>query len=264
MPPHASLFQQPIQRRTIGLAALATPLLGVVQAAPASAAPPTGVSPFGAGTTHAWGGREPRSDSDNWLFDLPGSSRPENPRRSELWWTVYGDPATYVEGDVANYEADIIGDLGPAHNTAEDWHVIWQLHGATHGVWKGPAQTLTVANGKLRMTGGSGHPDHDPAAGRYYQWFKDLVPFQNNRSYAFRVQTYLSTKPELGWITVWMDGQKILDRWVPQSHTGLRPGTIMPGQPVLNNRSGLYRGTLPGRSAPSYRQWIRHSRPLVF
>ncbi len=219
-----------------------------------------------AGTTHAWGGREPRVSGETWRFELQPTARPENPRRSELWWDVYGTPAAYREGDVANYSADFRADLGAASNTNPDWHVVWQLHGATHGVWKGPAMTITIANGVLRMTGGSGHPahDHNAAAGRYYAWFKDLVPFENGRTYRLRVQALLSTDPGVGWISAWVDGRKLLDRWQPVSHTGLRPGTIMPGQPVVNNRAGLYRGTLDGGRVPTYRQWAEHTRPLVF
>lgn len=264
--PHA------VSRRHLGLATLAAPIVALAagESANASARRPqaaavTSNAVYTAGTTHAWGGQEPRIITNGYHFELPATSRPDNPRRSELWWNVYGTPAAYREGDVANYCAEFRADLGRAAATDEDWHVIWQLHGATNGIWKGPAQTLTIANGKLRMTGGSGHPAHDPAVpSRYYQWFKDLVPFTNNTVYRLRIQTFLSTNASEGWITAWVNGAKLLDRWRPVSHTGLRPGTILPGQPEVNNRSGLYRGTLPGAKPPTYRQWATHTKPQVF
>lgn len=271
-PSHTSARPNSVSRRHLGLAALSAPIVALAASETASAAArgskaatvPAATPVYTAGTTHAWGGLEPRVIANGYHFELPATTTPDNPRRSELWWNVYGKPAAYREGDVANYSADFTADLGPAAATEADWHVVWQLHGPTNGIWKGPAQTLTVANGKLRMTGGSGHPDHDPAAGRYYQWFMDLVPFNNNTVYNVRIQTLLSTRPDDGWITAWVNGVKRLDRWRPQSHTGLRPGTIAPGQPELNNRSGLYHGTLPGGKVPTYRQWVTHTRPQVF
>ena len=206
---------------------------------------------------------EPAGGGTQWTFDVPAMSNPPVRRRSELWWSIDGRPVSYGSTGYVRYQADIGADLGAAAFTSADWAVLWQLLGTTYGVWKAPNFAITQANGQLRLTGGSGHPNHDPNAGRNYWWYRDLAPYANWRSYRVRIESQLSTDPNVGWISVWVNGVVVVDRWRPIARSGLRPGTFHPGQTTIYSRSGLYRGTNGTAARPTYRQRSRHSAVVL-
>ncbi|WP_168582212.1 heparin lyase I family protein [Gephyromycinifex aptenodytis] len=229
------------------------------KAAAAATAPS---SRFSAYKTHAWDGQQPIVGADQWDFVLPATKSAPDRRRSELWWALDGAAVSYSEGDVATYQAEVTAKLGQAANERGQWHVLWQLLGTTNGQWKGPSIALTVADGQLRITGGNGHEGHNPGAGRVYSWANDLAPYVDGRTYQVKIQDYLSSDPNSGWISVWVDGKKVLDRWRPTSRTGLRPGTFYPGSSEVYSRSGLYRGS-DRTKTPTYQQSARHTKVLM-
>lgn len=189
-----------------------------------------------------------------WTFDMPAMSSPPEPRRTEVWWALDKQAVSYGEGDVASYMADVSFDLGAAADAADHWHCLWQLHGPTNGTWSGPAMCLGVIGGYLRMWGGHGHPKHD-YRDNYYYWSIPLVRVSNRTKYRVKVQSYLSSDPQLGWVSAWVNGASVLSRVRPRSNKGLMPGTLYPGMPEVWNRSGLYRGCNGNTQPPRYRQW---------
>lgn len=216
-------------------------------------------SRFSAYKTHAWDGKQPVAGADHWSFVLPAASRPPAKRRSEVWWANNGAAVSYRAGAVATYEAEVTAVLGRAAFEQRQWHVLWQLLGTTNGQWKGPSIALTAADGQLRITGGNGHADHNPSAGRVYNWSRDLAPYVDGRTYRVKIQDYLSSDPSRGWVSVWVNGKKVVNRWTPTSRTGQRPGTFYPGSSEVYSRSGLYRGS-SGVRPPTYTQSARHAK----
>lgn len=215
-----------------------------------------------AGTTHAWDGSQPAHSCGRWTFRLPATHNPPSTRRSELWWSK--DAATNIalhKGDLLTYEDRVTAHLGGAGASNNDWHLLWQLHGPTNGVWSGPAMSLSVRDGQLFLTGGSGHPKHSRQT--YYQWFKNLATYRDGRTYKFKIQTYLTPYPDSAWISVWIDGKQVLHKWQPVSSYGHRSGTLNPGQPEVAVRSGLYRGTGDGYPRPTTSQWAIHEGIIV-
>lgn len=245
----ATTLPSPASARPMQASHLAKP--GSNNAAPASR--------YSAYKTHAWDGNQPLVGSDQWDFVLPATKNPPDRRRSELWWALNRAAVSYGEGDVATYQAEVTAKLGPAAAERRQWHVLWQLLGTTDGQWKGPSIALVAADGQLRITGGNGHAAHNPSAGRVYNWSRDLAPFVDGRRYTVKIQDYLSSDSSAGWVTVWVDGKKVVDRWRPTSRTGLRPGTFYRGSSEVYSRSGLYRGS-DGVRPPTYTQSARHAK----
>lgn len=214
------------------------------------------------GLTQQWSGSVPTSTCGRFGMTLPAMDAPPSTRRSEIWWAKDGATLEYHMGDLVNYQDRVTGQLGGRGASNNDWHVLFQLHGPTNGEWTGPALVLSVRNGRLFLTGGSGHPLHSAAT--YYQWFQDLAPYQDGRAYDFRVQTLLSPEHSVGWLSAWVDGRQILDHWHPVSEYGYESGTLNPGQPTVNIRSGLYRGTDDGYAAPRFVQSAVHERVSIW
>ncbi|MBK9102900.1 MAG: heparin lyase I family protein [Austwickia sp.] len=214
---------------------------------------------YSAFKVHAWDGDRPVNTGSSWFFRLPPMSTPPQNRRSELWWAKDGRELQFSEGHLVSYSADVAASLGPAASRPDDWHVLWQLISTTDGEWKGRAVTLDVSGGRLRLTGGTGNPAHDPNTGQNYHWVRDLAPFTNDRTYRIRLEVFLSRDPEYGWVSAWVDGQQVVEHWRPSSGQGYRAGTFFEGSAPLNIRSGLYRGTEGHGPRPTTEQWARHS-----
>lgn len=252
----SALLAAPTQAAAIASSQKA--LAGDLSAA-SSACNPTNVL---AGTIHAWDGSQPAYSCGRWTFRLPAMSDPPSTRRSELWWSK--NSATNItlhERDLLTYEGGVTAYLNGFGASNNDWHVLWQLHGTTNGVWSGPAMSLSVRDGQLLLTGGSGHPQHSRQT--YYQWFKKLAPYRDGRTYKFKIQTYLTPDSDSAWISVWIDGNQVLNKWRPVSAYGYRSGTLNPGQPEVAVRSGLYRGTDSGHPRPTTSQRAIHMGVVV-
>lgn len=197
---------------------------------------------------------DPVCAGNTWIYDLPASGTPEALRRTETHWGTSSGSTKYVEGQTITHEAVYTGQLGAAAQADNDWHVIWQMHGPfKDNSWRPPAMGLTVRNGTLRLSGGSGHPQHDWNT-RNYEWIAPLTTWTDGKPVRVKVQSYLSSDPSKGWVSAWVDGRQVLNQWRPTSYKGgLRPGTFYPGQDHLVSRNGLYRGTQAG-PPPTYRQ----------
>lgn len=200
------------------------------------------------------GGSEPVCAGNTWIYDMPASSTPDTVRRTETHWGSVTTPTKYTEGQTITHEAVYTGKLGQAGQGDDDWHVIWQMHGPfKDNSWRPPAMGLVVRNGTLRLSGGSGHPQHNWAT-RNYEWIAPLGTWTDGKPVEVKVQSYLSADPAKGWVSAWVDGRQVLNQWRPTSYKGsLRPGTFYPGQDYLVSRNGLYRGTQRG-TTPTYRQ----------
>jgi len=202
------------------------------------------------------GASDPVCANDTWIYDLPAQSNPSTTRRTETHWGTSRGVTQYREGQTVTHEATYTGQLGPAGQDDANWHVIWQLHGPMKdGSWPGPAMTLAVRNGQLRLGGGAGHPNQDWSR-QNYEWLAPLTTWTDGKPVKVKVQTYLSADPAKGWVSAWVDGRQVLTQWRPTSlKGGLRPGTLYPGMDHVVSRGGLYRGTQSG-AAPTYRQVI--------
>lgn len=196
----------------------------------------------------------PLCTADRWVFDLPSSSAPASTRRTEAFWGTSQAPKTFHEGDTVTYEAEYTGVLGAAGQGDSDWHVLWQLHGPVQGSWPGPAMGLAVRNRTLRFSGGDGHVGQNWSTANY-EWIKVIAPWKDGQTTRIKVQTYLSSDPNRGWVSAWVNGVQVLNQWQPVSAMGLKPATIYAGTDYLVSRTGLYRGTQAG-SPPNYRQVI--------
>lgn len=190
------------------------------------------------------------SDDSSWNFIVPADEDPALRRRSEVFVSQGEDARIYHSGEYVHYSAVITGSLGEAADTTTDWHVLWQVLGRTDGEWKGPSMALLVADGRLALTGGNGHPQHE--ADRSYQWNRLITPYRDGTPYRVTIDAYLDAQD--GWVTVQLDGETVLDRYRPRTAQGRQVGTIYPGQSELTERYGLYRGS--DESPPTYAQMV--------
>lgn len=192
--------------------------------------------------------------NNTWVYDLPATSSPSSPRRTETHWGVGTNVVQYREGQTVVHEAVYAGELGAAAQADKDWHVLWQLHGPYRdGSWRAPIMGLNVRNGQLRLGGGSGHPQHDWST-RNYEWIAPIAKWTDGTPVRVKVESYLSSDPSKGWISAWVNGRQVLNQWRPSSYSGgLRAGTFYPGMDHVASRSGLYRGS-QGATPPTYRQ----------
>lgn len=194
----------------------------------------------------------PVCDDGFWTADLPATHHPEATRRSELHLGAPGRPLVGTPGDTVVHDVQVRGRLGSAARDPGDWHVIWQLHGQTDGAWRPPPVVLRVRDGFISLSGGSGHTGQSWETSNY-EWARALAPFEDDRTYHIRVVVKLSSVADRAWVSAQVDGRTVVDRWIPESSQGLRPGTMYPGQPRVNSRIGLYRGTNEG-APPTYEQ----------
>ena len=178
-----------------------------------------------------------------------------------------GEEVTGESGDRLTFEADLRAHLGSAASADDAWHLLWQLHGPVGDRWAGPAVSLLVRDGGLKLVGGAGAPGQDWLT-RNYEWNRQLAPYVDDRKTRLRIEVQLGG-PDHGWVSAWVDGRAILKQWRPESLSGLRPGTIYDGQDAVAMRMGLYRGT-QGGAPPKHEQWVEyevlvatsHHRPL--
>lgn len=196
-------------------------------------------------------GKTPICHDSSWDFILPADPQPAPRRRSEVFVSGGGQTRTYRPGDEVHYSAVITGYLGAAADTTTDWHVLWQLLGQTGDEWKGPSIALIVADGRLALSGGNGHPEHGPD--RSYQWNRLIARYRDGTPYHIDIEARLDAKD--GWVTVRLDGDTVLDRYRPRTADGQQLGTVYPGQGELTERFGLYRGS--GSEPPTYVQMVR-------
>lgn len=204
----------------------------------------------------------PRCHDGAWVFELPATQWPTDRRRSEAWLIRPRGQRTYRAGERAAFDLRIRGSLGDAAESQEDWQSLWQLHGPTAGVWKGPAVALMVRQGSWFITGGTGHPDHDDIS-RSYRWEQRLGPYRDGAQHRLRLAVALSPDVRRGTVDARLDDERPLRGYRPLSATGLAPGTMYPGQPVVTPRIGIYRGTLSGGLAPTYAQSVATSAVVI-
>lgn len=210
---------------------------------------------------HEWvrqgGGLTPTCAHGAWDFVIPADAYPVIPRRSESVWAVEGSVPTVSPGDTAHLHAKFTGNLGPAAQDDNDWHVLWQLQGiTTQGTWVPPSMGLNVRHGKLRIGGGGGHPNHS-YAGRNHEWSVDLAKYTDGTTYDVQVAVFISPDPAQAWVDVHVNGVQVLNHYRPTSPQGFQPGTIYANQPLLSGRNGLYRGTQNNATIPTYEQRMR-------
>lgn len=182
-----------------------------------------------------------------YAFELPATRFPgkEN-RRTEVFWGTSASARRYKQNEVMVFEGTVVADLGAASNTTHDFHFLWQSHGPkTDGTeFKGPLMHLNVSSGRLTLGGGRGYPGRSDA-----RWYKDMGKFENNKAYRFRVEVKLSSNPNVGWVSAWINGKQKLDYFHPKR------GTFYPGCAWVSSRGGIYRGST-GAAHPTYMQRV--------
>ncbi|WP_284304352.1 heparin lyase I family protein [Mobilicoccus caccae] len=163
---------------------------------------------------------DPVCANDTWIYDLPAQGNPAATRRTETHWGTNRTVTQYREGQTVTHEATYTGQLGAVAQGDSNWHVIWQLHGPMKDAsWPGPAMTLAVRNGQLRLGGGAGHPNQDWSR-RNYEWLAPLTTWTDGKPVRVKVQTYLSADSTKGWVSAWVDGRQVLNQWRPTSIKG--------------------------------------------
>lgn len=195
---------------------------------------------------------EPRCTGGTWTFTLPAMTDPPEVRRSEVLLKNGRADVSGQEGSTVVHDVSITPHLGDAGQGDGSWHVLWQLQGKTDEKWGPPSMGLRIRHGVLAVSGGSGHPEHNWTLANY-EWAVDLTKVTDGETYRIRVSTYLSSDPDRGWVSASVDGRTIIDHWRPVSPDGLRSGTIYPGQPTVDSRIGLYRGSQT-EAPPTYGQ----------
>ena len=220
-------------------------------------------------------GLEPASNADGSLtFTLParGDAGTASKRRIERTWTVDDRTCTHTRGDRVVYEAEFMGVLGAAAASPNQWHILWQLQGPGGNdlvSWRPPPLGISVTNGRIRVSGGDGHPNNQYTDTGIYGWAWDCGAWADNVRHRIRVEVLVGNDPD-GRLSVTFDGQELCKDWRPQgrwdfgANPGWRPnypGTLFsqPGDQGdwLQSRSGLYRGWQNGEAPPTYVQWVR-------
>ncbi len=196
----------------------------------------------------------PRCDDGTWVFDLPATEHPAERRRSEIWLNRPG--GAYRSGDAAEIRLMLWASLGAAASTSGDWHVLWQLHGPTDGVWKGPAIALQVRQGGWFISGGTGDRAHG-VGGRSTMWEHRLGAYADERWHSFTIAARLSHEPGQGFVAARLGDASFTGDYYPRTPQGLAMTTLPPGQAEVHPRIGLYRGTGGGAPAPVYNQRVR-------
>ena len=127
--------------------------------------------------------------------------------------------------------------LEPGFPVAAGWQSIFRLNQNFGG---SPAVALNVVDGKFRIQGGYDHPGGD-------QLFDlPLRPAATGVWVDMVVHVVFSTDPAVGSIDAWVDGQQIVNRYMPRAGTMYHNPTKPDASGV---RSGYYRNptiTIPG------------------
>lgn len=189
----------------------------------------------------------PYCSRQGYTFVIPATEEPpEGNRRAEVFWGNHPDQK-YTEGQTLVFEGQMSASLGASAREKGSFHFVWQAHGPKQGggMFARPLIHLDIVQGRFVLGGGDGHPQLGRSAG----WWKDLGPYRDNRVYTFRVEDTLSSQPEQGEINVWINGEKVMDAFTPES------GTYYPGTAFVQSRGGLYRGS-PQADAPTYEQKV--------
>lgn len=193
------------------------------------------------------GGALATCTQDGYNFVIPALDPPgQENRRSEVFWGTKTEQR-YREGETMIFDGQFVAQLGPAARNAANFHFIWQAHGPrTDGsAFSRPLVHLNASMGRLVLGGGGGHPNVADAA----RWYKDVGELANETPTQVRIEMKLSTQATQGWVSVWVNGAQVLNRFHPPH------GTFYPGGAWIQSRGGLYRGS-PGGAQPRYQQSI--------
>lgn len=210
-----------------------------------------------------------------WKFTLPALASPQTPRRNMIHWAVDDIPTHYVHGDVVIYEAEISGYLGAAAHEPGQWHVLWQAQGpGPNNTWPGPPFGIKINgdDGMLAVAGGGAHPNNTYDSSGYHGWQVNIAPWFDEKIYRVRVEGLIANGTDAR-LNVWLDGQQIVNGYIPRGYwphgggvlTNNYPGLIFPPSGVdyayVRSDSALYRGSNNGSIPPTYEQWSR-TKPL--
>lgn len=185
------------------------------------------------------GAATPTPSGDAVIAAIPSGAAKAPYYRSEGFWTQDGQVVELREGDRVHLEMTITPRLAGVGTTANQWNVLWQLHGPMQDEsWPAPVLTLSVDKGTWRLGGGNGHPDRNrfgaaatkPAfvEGQPVRWTMDIT---------------VSTDPQKATVEATMNDAPVATGWHPPG------GTIYPGQQWVGLKSGLYAGGQNGASA---------------
>lgn len=98
----------------------------------------------------------------------------------------------------------------PVDNSSDDWQVVGQVKSTIDG---SPPIEFDVEEGKYRLSGGDGRPD----GGEKFE--AELGPAQTGVWVDWVLHVKFSDDPEVGFIEVWRDGEKVLDKMNPPGGT---------------------------------------------
>lgn len=131
------------------------------------------------------------------------------------------------------------------------WHTIYQLHGPTmKNTWPSPPLTIAWQNGTYRVGGGSSVPTSTGTMVNQGSWYMPYAAAPENVWRTLKVTTYLDG-PGRGWVSIWIDGQPYLQRWMPTAGTMYTDAGAYSHQEI-SIKSGLYTGT----QSPTWNRWV--------
>ncbi len=183
------------------------------------------------------GGRRPRYADGVLTVGVPANAAVAPYHRSAVEWADgIGDAVRLSEGDDVAIEFTIRPRLGAAATDPNLWAVFWQLDGPLNDDrWPSSPLALSVSRGTWKLGGGAGHPE-----GNREEFAPTVMPYRDGEETRWRFDLHISPDPAQARVTVWLNGERVVDSWRP------RGGTSYPGQRWLAVKNGLTVGASTG------------------
>lgn len=177
--------------------------------------------------------------------------------RSEVFWgTATGGRFRLAKGATVTTQfqlrhqfSDPVTGAKPSPST---WHTLFQLHGPTlSNTWPAPPLTIAWQNGTYRVGGGSAVPTSTGGIVNQGSWYMPYAQAPENVWRTFKVTTYLDG-PGRGWVSIWIDGEPYLQRWMPKAGTMFTDSGAY-SHKEISIKSGLYTAT----QSPTWSRWVQ-------
>ncbi|HVL84503.1 MAG TPA: polysaccharide lyase [Pseudonocardia sp.] len=175
---------------------------------------------------------------------IPGESTGEGitgDSRSE----VQPDIDFIKEGEELYFGLSVM--LGENYPVDQEWQTLTQWKNEGEG---SPPVELSAQEGSWNLAGGAGHPDDvEP-------FIRELAPLETGTWVDWVVRIVFSTDPEVGEVEVWMDGERVLGPFKPESGT-MYPTYEDDEQPASYLKAGYYRAADIGEPGTVYYDALR-------
>lgn len=221
--------------------------------APTSSDTPAGTDLLTTSHDVQWAGRQPTFSTGTITSSAGGGDA-----RSEVFWeTPQSGRIRLPRYASVTAEFDVWHQLqNPSTGQLPDsstWHVLYQLLGPTQAnTWPGPPLTVAWANGTYRIGGGAAVPDASGTLRFKGSWFAPYPAAPLNTWRTFKITTYLDG-PGSGWVSIWIDGKQVMNRWKPLAGT-FYTGAGSYSHKDVQVKTGLYTGT----NSPTWTRSAKH------